>query len=51
MCRYSMNTTQTQMSNRQYVDVSTMTHWELARLNFRLANGPNVKYQIDEIDD
>ena len=39
------------MSNRQDVDVSTMTHWELARLNFRLDNGPNVKYEFDDLEE
>ena len=40
----------TQMGDGLYVKVNTMTPWELTRLNFRLANGPNVKYRIDEVE-
>jgi len=43
-----MSTKINQIGNGLYVEVSKMTPWELARLNFRVANGSHVKYEIDE---
>ncbi len=46
-----MPTTQSQMGNGLDVKVDNVSPWELARVQFRLYNGSNVKYAVTDIDD